>query len=170
MAHFAKLDNNNVVLNVEVVADKDCQDSNGNESDAIGQAFLQNVHGVTNTYKRTSYNTRGGKHYIDRQTLSDTQEKAFRKNYATIGGTYDPIRDAFIDPKNYESWTLNETTCLWDPPVAIPSNKKYTNSEGVEFNYELDWDEDNLRWLGYEREEPYTVHIWNPDNSQWVST
>ena len=170
MAHFAKLDDNNVVLNVEVVANKNCLDSNNNESEAVGEAFLQTLHGVTNTFKQTSYNTYGGKHYVDGGGLSENQNKAFRKNYATIGGTYDPSRDAFIGIKPFDSWSLNETTCLWDPPVATPNNKKYINSEGVELNYELVWDEDNLRWLGYEREEPFTVHIWNPDNLEWESS
>jgi hypothetical protein len=166
MAHFAKLDENNVVLNVEVVDDNDCLDTDGNESELVGQTFLQTIHGVSNTFKKTSYNTFGGKHYVDGE-LSDTQEKAFRKNYATIGGIYDANRDAFISPKPYNSWTLNETTCLYEPPVAVPSSKTYTNSEGEQLNYELGWDEDNLRWLGYEREEPSTVYQWNPDSSEW---
>ena len=169
MAHFAKLDNNNMIINVEVVADKDCLDSDGNESAAVGEAFLQTVHGVSNTFKQTSYNTLGGKHYANAGELSKDQSKAFRKNYAMIGGTYDSIRDAFIPSKPHNSWVLNETTCLYDPPVAIPSNIKYTNSDGVELNYQLSWDEDNLRWLGSESQEPFTVFAWNPDSAKWVN-
>ena len=169
MAHFAKLDENNVVLNVEVVADNDCLDNNGNESELVGQTFLQTIHGVSNTFKKTSYNTLGGKHYTSEKELSDTQEKAFRKNYATIGGIYDTNRDAFIPPKPYNSWILNETTCLWNAPIDIPSNKTYTNSDGEELNYELVWEEDNLRWLGYEREEPFTAFQWNSESSEWES-
>ena len=170
MAHFAKLDNNNVVLNVEVVDDKNCLDSNNNESEAVGEAFLQTVHGVSNTFKQTSYNTYGGKHYVDGGELSENQNKAFRKNYATIGGTYDPSRNAFIPIKPHNSWVLNETTCLYDPPVAAPSVKTYTDGNGDQSKYEIFWDEDNTRWIANDRETPQNDYIWDASNSRWVST
>ena len=93
-------------------------------------------------YKQTSYNTRGGVHYQADGTPSADQSKAFRKNYAGLGYTYDAGRDAFIPPKPYNSWVLNETTCLWDAPVAYPTDigtpenpKRYT------------WDEDTTSWV-----------------------
>ena len=78
--------------------------------------------------KRTSYNTRGGVH-----TSGGTP---YRKNYAGIGYTYDESRDAFIPPKPFNSWLLNETTCLWDPPVAMPDDGK-----------SYYWDENTLNWV-----------------------
>ena len=93
-------------------------------------------------YKQTSYNTRGGVHYQADGTPSADQSKAFRKNYAGLGYTYDAGRDAFVPPKPYNSWVLNETTCLWDAPVAYPTDigtpenpKRYT------------WDEDTTSWV-----------------------
>jgi hypothetical protein len=92
-------------------------------------------------YKRTSYNTRGGIHYqADNNTPSQDQSKAFRKNYAGIGYYYDSIRDAFIPPKPFPSWTLNEQSCLWQSPIPYPNDgKMYT------WNEELgNWEEINL--------------------------
>tara|TARA_B100001989_G_C24157226_1_gene277872 strand:- start:44 stop:445 length:402 start_codon:yes stop_codon:yes gene_type:complete len=74
---------------------------------------------------QTSYNTRGGVHYEpNSNTPSSDQSKALRKNYAAVGYTYDKTRDAFIPPQQFPSWTLNETTCLWDPPMPQPSDGK----------------------------------------------
>ena len=74
---------------------------------------------------QTSYNTRGGVHYEpNSNTPSSNQSKALRKNYAAVGYTYDKTRDAFIPPQQFPSWTLNETTCLWDPPMPQPSDGK----------------------------------------------
>jgi len=86
---------------------------------------------------KTSYNTRGGVHY-DPQTgqPSADQSKALRKNYAGKGYTYDSQRDAFIPPKPFLSWILNEQTCLWNAPVAMPSDGKMYN-----------WDEDSKSWV-----------------------
>jgi hypothetical protein len=117
MAHFAKLDQNNVVLEVNVVDNEHLLDANGVEREELGIAFLvQWSHGYS-YWKQTSYNGN------------------FRKNYAGIGFTYDASRDAFIPPKPYASWLLNETTCLWDAPVAYPiDGKQYV------------WDESTLSW------------------------
>ena len=85
---------------------------------------------------KTSYNTRGGIHYEPNSyTPSADQSKALRKNYAGTGYTYDQERDAFIPPKPYESWTLNEETCLWDSPIPYPS-------DGQDYV----WDESNQQW------------------------
>ena len=117
MAHFAKLDQNNVVLEVNVVDNKHLLDANGIEREELGIAFLvQWSHGYS-YWKQTSYNGN------------------FRKNYAGIGFIYDVSRDAFIPPKPYASWSLNETTCLWDAPIAYPIDGK-----------EYMWDEPTLSW------------------------
>ena len=85
---------------------------------------------------QTSYNTRGGVHYQpNSNTPSDDQSKALRKNYAGVGFTYDAEKNAFIAPKPFESWSLNETTCLWEPPVAYPDDgNRYT------------WNEETTSW------------------------
>ena len=85
---------------------------------------------------QTSYNTRGGVHYDPNNgNPSADQTKALRKNYAGIGYSYDRTRDAFIPPQPYASWTLNETSCLWDAPVAMPTDgKRYA------------WDEATTSW------------------------
>ena len=129
MAHFAKLDENNVVTFVTVGR----QEDDGREAELSAR--------TGDVYKQTSYNTRGGVHYTD-GVPSEDQTKAFRKNYAGLGYTYDAGRDAFIPPKPFASWVLNETTCLWDAPVAMPEDagtgeppKRYT------------WDEETTSWV-----------------------
>ena len=104
MAHFALLNENNVVLQVIVVNNSDCFDSNGQESEAVGVAFCQSLLG--GNWKQTSYNGN------------------MRKNYAGIGYSYDEQRDAFIAPQPYPSWTLVEETCHWSAPVAMPTDDK----------------------------------------------
>jgi len=121
MAHFAKLNNDNIVIDVQSVHNDTATD------EAAGITFLNNLYGTSDTWKQTSYNTKGNIH-----KLGGTP---FRKNYAGIGDTYDQTRDAFISPKPYSSWTLNETTCLWDAPVAMPDDGKY-----------YIWNEDNTNW------------------------
>ena len=122
MAHFAKLDENNLVLEVIVVADSDAP------TEAKGQTFVQNLYKNTITYKQTYYNTIAGEH-----KLGGT---AFRKNYAGVGYTYDASKDAFIPPKPFNSWTLNEDTCQWEAPVAYPDDgKSYV------------WKEDTQTWI-----------------------
>jgi hypothetical protein len=121
MAHFAKLDKQNKVIFVTVGRDEDREEE---LTDRTGDV-----------YKQTSYNTRGGVHYQGDGTPSADQTKAFRKNYAGLGYTYDALRDAFIPPKPYASWVLNETSCLWEAPVAYPTDgKRYV------------WDELNTKW------------------------
>lgn len=116
MAHFAELDSNNVVLRVIVVGDKDTADVNGNEVESIGVSFCQKLLG--GNWKQTSYN--GNK----------------RKNYAGAGYTYDAAIDAFVPPKPYPSWVLNNETAQWVAPVPMPTDdKKYT------------WDEATQSWV-----------------------
>ena len=125
MSHFAKLDENNIVTFVIKARQ---------ESDGMEDAFSESTGEV---WKQTSYNTRGGVHY-DPETgePSEDQSKALRFNYAGIGFTYDEDRDAFIPPKPYESWVLDEDTCLWVAPVPYP-----TDGEAYV------WDEDAGDWV-----------------------
>lgn len=116
MAHFAKLDENNVVTQVIVVANSDTADASGVEKEHIGAAFCERLFG--GTWKQTSYN--GNK----------------RKNYAGIGYTYREDIDAFVSPKPFASWLLNEATAQWEAPVAMPD-------DGGMYS----WDEDNQAWV-----------------------
>ena len=102
MAHYAELDNNNYVIRVIPGID---------ESQGDGEAIYQQETG--NVWKRTSYNTIAGVHKFE--------GTPFRKNYAGIGYIYDPYRDAFIPPKVFMSWKLNEETCQWEAPVPMPT-------------------------------------------------
>ena len=104
MAHFAKLDNDNNVIQVIVVNNNDILDENGNESEEVGINFCTQLLG--GIWKQTSYNA------------------TFRKNYAGIGYTFDAEKDAFIPPKPFSKWVLNEDTCLWEAPVAYPDDEK----------------------------------------------
>jgi hypothetical protein len=107
MAHFAELDNDNNVIRVIVVDNNDILDENGNESEEVGINFCTQLLG--GIWKQTSYNA------------------TFRKNYAGIGYTFDAEKDAFIPPKPFSKWVLNEDTCLWEAPVAYPDDeKRYT--------------------------------------------
>lgn len=104
MAHFAQIDQNNVVTQVIVVHNNELMD-NGVESETKGIAFCQSLFPGTN-WKQTSYNAN------------------MRKNYAGIGFTFDAGRDAFIPPQPFSSWVLNEQTCRWDAPVPYPQDGK----------------------------------------------
>lgn len=107
MSHFAKVNNNKVE---QVIV-------------AEAEFFETFVDSSPGQWIQTSYNTRGGVHYNpETGEPSEDQSKALRKNYAGIGYTYDLQRDAFIPPKPFNSWILNEESCLWDPPVAYPSD------------------------------------------------
>jgi hypothetical protein len=118
MAHYAFLDQNNIVT--EIIVGKD-EGEDGVDWEQRYGAFR------SQTCKRTSYNTHGGVH--------SSGGTPFRKNYAGIGYTYDPVRDAFIAPQLFASWVLNESTCLWEAPTPRPVDDK---------NY--DWDEETISW------------------------
>ncbi len=115
MAHFAQIENN-LVTQVIVVDNNDCLDEQGIESEAIGTQYCTDLLG--GTWVQTSYNGN------------------IRKNYAGMGDTYDTTRDAFIAPQPYNSWTLNEDTCLWDSPIPRPED-----------DLMYAWDEDTTSWV-----------------------
>ena len=134
MAHYAYIDETNTVHSV-IVGPNEGTEPDGVESweeyfsaKGKGQAL------------QTSYNTLGGVHYTDGEPSED-QTKALRFNYAGIGFTYDEDRDAFIPPKPFDSWLLNEDTCLWEAPVAYPEDgETYT------------WNEETQEWTAVENE------------------
>jgi len=128
MAYFAKLNSDNIVTDVNSVHNNVLKDADGVEQEALGITFLTEFSG-SNLWKQTSYNTYGGVH-----TLGGTP---FRKNYAGIGHTYDETRDAFYEPKPHASWILNEETCQWTAPSAMPDDgKQYAWNEAT-----LSWNE-----------------------------
>ena len=122
MAHFAKLGTGNIVTAVHVVSNDVAT------TEQAGVDFLNDLHKSRDVWKKTSYNTKGGVHLLG--------ETPFRKNYASIGYTYNQTKDAFIPPKPFDSWILNEDTCLWEAPVAYPS-------DGIEY----EWDESSKSWV-----------------------
>ncbi len=116
MAHFAEINSDNVVTRVIVVHNNELLDGNGVEQESLGVTFCQSLFG--GTWVQTSYNN------------------TIRKNFAGAGFTYDSGRDAFIPPKPFASWVLNETTCQWGAPVAMPDN---------DVTYR--WDEASTSWI-----------------------
>lgn len=116
MAHFAEIGLNNTVMRVIVVNDNECKDQYGKESETVGAKFCHDLLG--GVWLQTSYNGN------------------IRKNYAGIGYTYDSTKDAFIAPKPFPSWVLDESTCRWNAPVTYPTDGK---------NYY--WDEPTVSWL-----------------------
>lgn len=119
MAHFAEINENNIVTQVLVV---------GDDQEHRGQEFLANDLGLGGTWIKTSYNTYAGVHKNGGTPL--------RKNYAGEGFIYDPVRDAFYAPQPYPSWTLNEDTCTWNPPTPMPTDEKV-----------YDWNEETQSWV-----------------------
>ena len=108
MAHFAKLGVGNIIIEVAIVSNDIAT------TEQAGIDFLNNLYGSRDVWKQTSYNTVGGQHLLDGTPL--------RKNYASIGFTYNQTLDAFIPPKPFASWILNEDTCLWEAPIAYPTD------------------------------------------------
>jgi len=128
MAHFAKLGVGNIIEKVEVVSNDVAT------TEQVGVDFLNNLYGTRDVWKQTSFNTRGGVH--------KTGGTPFRKNFAGIGYIYDQARDAFIPPKPFNSWTLNETTCLWESPIPEPT----LTQEQIDNNNYYRWNEENQTW------------------------
>ena len=116
MAHFAKLDESNNVTNIYVVSDDIASSNSKVNSEQFGIEFVELHHG--NGWYKETY-----------------KDGSFRKNYAGVGFTYDSVRDAFIAPQPFPSWTLNEDTCQWEAPVAYPDDDKMYN-----------WDESTTNW------------------------
>ena len=133
MASFAKIGLNNTVIEVLSVHNNELLDSNGVEQENIGIDFLTKLTGWA-IWKQTSYNTNAGVHNNGGTPL--------RKNHAGIGYTYDEDRDAFIPIKPYNSWVLNETTCLWEAPVVKPE----LTQEQIDNESYYSWNEETTTW------------------------
>jgi hypothetical protein len=145
MAHFAKLNENNVVIDVNVVNNEDIQNLPFPESEVVGIEFLTNWSGGYTNWKQTSYNVN------------------FRKNYAGIGSIYDPVKDAFILPQPYPSWVLNQDTCRWEAPTPRPT-------DGIAYR----WDEETLSWQDVMSVPiPYPddggIYVWDIAKEEWVT-
>ena len=121
MAYFAKLGTGNIVETVISINNSVITDSNGIEQEQLGVDFINKLYNTRDVWKQTSYNNN------------------IRKNYAGIGFQYDQQRDAFIPPKPYNSWILNETTCLWNAPVNMPTTE-------LEENQYYSWNESIINW------------------------
>ena len=130
MASFAKIGLNGKVIEVQSVVNEVLHDSNGVEREDIGIDFLTKLTGYP-VWKQTSYNTHGGVHSSGGTPL--------RKNHAGIGYTYDEDRDAFIPPKTFNSWILNEDTCNWEAPIPMPTAL-------LEKNQYYYWNESIINW------------------------
>lgn len=164
MAHFAKIDTDNIVLQVQKVNNEDCLE-NGVFSEEKGRSFLESIHGYVN-WKQTSYNTYHNQHFdLETGDLSTDQTKAFRGNYARAGSTYDPDKNVFIPAKPFNSWLYSETLADWEAPVLKPGYSTLTNS-----NYLIRWDEDNLRWLAISNIETDTTLVWQSNTLSWIES
>lgn len=129
MAHFAQLDENNIVINCIVVHNNELLDENGNESEAKGIQFCKDHYGQDTIWIQSSYNGN------------------FRKHHAGLGYYYDEVKDAFIPRKLFESWTLDEETCTWQPPVPHPEDER-----------PYYWNEETQQWV-------FDEELWNHINS-----
>ena len=142
MGHYAKVDENNIVVQV-----------------IVAKADYINTLPDKDSYIKTSYNTRAGKHFVPKENqdfseMSPDQSKALRGNYAGIGYVYDPTHDIFYDPleQAFPSWTLNTTTGQWEPPVAHPgfTEEQIAEMDASKKYYKYTWDEDNRQWVLHE--------------------
>ena len=161
MGHYAKILNNKVVK--VIVAEAEFFDT-----------FVDDSPG---DWIQTSYNTRGGIHYTN-GLPSEDQSQAFRKNYAGVDFTYDAERDAFIPPKPFDSWVLNETTCWWEAPIPVPTIEN-DGQDPIVYRWYLNWNEDIYQndntkgWTATKEnmdgtENPDTaIYEWN--GSSWVA-
>jgi len=118
MAHFAQLNDSNIVQTIVVIADEDCLDDSNNESEAVGIAFCKSLWGDDTIWKQTSYNS------------------SMRYNFAAIGNTYDATADAFHGGAPFPSWSLSTETYKWEAPSTMPD-------DGNSYS----WDEDTVQWI-----------------------
>ena len=144
MAHFAELDNNNVVLRVVVVGN-DCVPS---DEHIDGETWCIDFF-KGGTWKQTSYNHN------------------FRKQYAGIGYTYDAAKNKFLSPQPHDSWALDANDD-WQAPVTYPTITTYGSNDPLDI-YLISWDEDNLRWTATDHEDPINNFNWDASALAWVS-
>ena len=136
MAHFAELNENNIVIRVIVVGNDDCKDVDGKESETVGVEFCKNLARIAHYFPNKIPENPDFDGGVWKQTSYNGN---IRKNYAGFGFKYQEDMDAFIPPKPFPSWSLNLDTARWDPPVPYPTDNKYHT-----------WDEDTLSWISYD--------------------
>ena len=170
MAHFAELDENNIVIRVLVFSDTDIA-NNGGEYTAqseqwiidSGTPFLSAENSYTGKagvkWKQTSYNSYEGTH------SSGDNSKCKRFRYAGIGSVYDESRDAFIPEKIYTTWVWNESGLKWDPPVERP-NVETIEVDGETVPLYFDWSDEKITWKGT-NQDGSMVKYWNPNTGSW---
>ena len=144
MAHFAQIDENNIVTNVITISNDDIIDATGKENETIGIEICKKIFGENTKWIQTSYNS------------------SFRKNYAIVGETYDIVRDAFRETKPFfASWILNETTCKWEAPVNLPEDSK---------NKLYEWNESTLSWIDKTPTKPssFPSFIFDSMKEKWI--
>jgi hypothetical protein len=124
MAYFAKLGTGNIIEQVISINNSVITDANGVEQEQLGVDFINKMYNTRDVWKQTSYNNN------------------IRKNFAGVGYQYDQQRDAFIAPKPYNSWTLNEQTCQWESPILMPE----LTQEQIDNKDYYNWNEQNLNW------------------------
>ena len=176
MAHFAKLDENNIVIDVRVIDDSDVESNGGDKSTEAEQWVSDNF--GTGIWKQVSYNTKHGNYYdSNTNELHSDQTKSYRMNYPGIGCYYIPSLNGFTAGKKpYDSWTVKEDTCTWKPPVDFPTitttGITLQTPEGVSYeqNYIYEWDETNQRWTAFTADANGILennYIWNSTNLEW---
>jgi len=145
MAHFAKISENNEVLQVLTLGNGDMLNADGVEDESLGQQYLE-LHNnwPAEMWIQTSYNTRSGKHFKSDNTLSDDQSKALRGNYAGIGYTWDKDNNIFYRQKPYASWVLNTTDAQWHSPIGDAPDDLTAEEIAIGTRYE--WNEVDQSW------------------------
>ena len=176
MAHFAKIDENNIVIDIRVIKNSDVNNNGGDKSVQAEQWVSNNFGG--GVWKQVSFNTRLGKYYIpESKDLDPDQSKSYRMNYPGIGCHYISHLDGFTaGRKPYASWTVKEDTCTWKPPVDFPTVTRtgitLQTPEGVSYEqpYNYEWDENNQRWIAFTLDQNGILqnnYIWNSIILQW---
>lgn len=171
MAHFAELDENGNVIRTVVVNNEVITDAQGVEQEQLGIDFLNNLFGLNSTWRKTSYNTKGGKYYDPiTDDLAADQSRAFRKNYGVPGFKYDQATDSFVETdavKPYSDWTLDSVTGRWKAPVDEPSSWSHNGADSDQEGYSVDL----TRFLGHFPEtEGSQTKVWfsyNNSNNSW---
>lgn len=134
MAYFAELDQYNVVLRTIKVSNTDAPDPAPGVSEPLGLDFIANTLSLPGVWKQTSFNSRGGVHYLP-NSWAPSGQPHLRYNFAEVGFSYDAGLDAFVPPQPFPSWVLNPDTALWDAPVPMPIEGRWY------------WDEPSVSWV-----------------------
>tara|TARA_R110000822_G_scaffold251325_2_gene378213 strand:- start:2698 stop:3147 length:450 start_codon:yes stop_codon:yes gene_type:complete len=148
MAHFAELDSNNKVLNILVGDNNDVNANGGDQSESAANYFAS----------YTPFSEQGVKF------VQCSYNNNFKKQYPRIGDYYDPIADQFVLAQPFSSWSLDQNND-WQAPIVFPSSTTYGDGSS---HYIVLWDEDNIRWIGFDNLD--NKFYWDPNTSSWIST